>query len=42
MNKSKKSKRLRIKSLLDKNVKTFKAVCPYPPEQEVVYPDLKK
>ena len=24
MNKSKKSKRLRIKSLLDKNVKTFK------------------
>ena len=25
-----------------KNVKTFKAVCPYPPEQEIVYPDLKK
>ena len=25
-----------------KNVKTFKAVSPYPPEQELVYPDLKK
>ena len=24
-----------------KNVKTFKAVSPYPPEQELVYPDLK-
>ena len=25
-----------------KNIKTFKAVSPYPPEQELVYPDLKK
>ncbi len=25
-----------------KNVKTFKAVSPYPPEKELVYPDLKK
>ncbi len=24
-----------------KNVKTFKAVSPYPPEKELVYPDLK-
>ena len=24
-----------------KNIKTFKAVSPYPPEQELVYPDLK-
>jgi nickel superoxide dismutase len=25
-----------------KNIKTFKAISPYPPEQELVYPDLKK
>ena len=25
-----------------KNIKTFRAICPYPPEQEIVYPDLKK
>ena len=25
-----------------KDVNTFKATCPYPPQQEVVYPDLKK
>ena len=25
-----------------KDVDTFKATCPYPPQQEVVYPDLKK
>ena len=25
-----------------KNIKTFKAVSPYPPEQELVYPDLSK
>ena len=25
-----------------KNVKTYKAICPYPPEQELIYPDLKK
>ncbi len=25
-----------------KNIKTFKAVSPYPPEQELIYPDLKK
>ena len=24
-----------------KNVDTYKAVCPYPPQQEVIYPDLK-
>ena len=24
-----------------KNVDTYKAVCPYPPKQEVIYPDLK-
>ena len=24
-----------------KNVNTYKAVCPYPPQQEVIYPDLK-
>ena len=24
-----------------KNIKTFKAVSPYPPQQELVYPDLK-
>ena len=24
-----------------KNVKTFKAVSTYPPQQELVYPDLK-
>ena len=25
-----------------KNIKTFKAVSPYPPEQELVYPELSK
>ena len=25
-----------------KNVDTYKAVCPYPPQQEVIYPDLKR
>lgn len=25
-----------------KDVKTYKAVCPYPPAKEVVYPDLKE
>ena len=24
-----------------KNVDTYKAICPYPPQQEVIYPDLK-
>ena len=24
-----------------KNVATFRAVCPYPPNLEIVYPDLK-
>lgn len=25
-----------------KDIKTYKAVCPYPPAKEVVYPDLKE
>ena len=25
-----------------KNIKTFKAISPYPPEQELVYPELSK
>lgn len=25
-----------------KNIETFKSTCPYPPEQEIIYPDLKK
>tara|TARA_B100000579_G_C22729646_1_gene803554 strand:+ start:129 stop:632 length:504 start_codon:yes stop_codon:yes gene_type:complete len=25
-----------------KNIDTYKAICPYPPEQELIYPDLKK
>ena len=25
-----------------KNVKTYKAICPYPPAQELIYPDLKE
>ena len=25
-----------------KNIKTYRAISPYPPEQEIVYPDLKK
>ena len=24
-----------------KGIATYKAVCPYPPSQEIVYPDLK-
>ena len=26
---------------LSKNIKTYKALCPYPPEKEIIYPDLK-
>jgi nickel superoxide dismutase len=26
---------------LSKNVKVFRQVCPYPPQQELIYPDLK-
>jgi nickel superoxide dismutase len=26
---------------LSKNVKVFRSVCPYPPQQELIYPDLK-
>ena len=25
-----------------KDVKTYKAICPYPPAQELIYPDLKE
>ena len=25
-----------------KNIDTYKAICPYPPEKELIYPDLKK
>ena len=25
-----------------KDVKTYKAICPYPPAQEIIYPDLKE
>ena len=25
-----------------KGVATYRSICPYPPEQEVIYPDLKK
>ena len=26
---------------LTKDIKTFREKCPYPPEMEIVYPDLK-